>query len=147
MRRRFYIITVAVMTIIFLFAAILVVYTEDSYVKIEVTGTNEAYFVLAYDSTNVTIASSQGLTVEVLPNVNVTITAYPNATYSLSNWHVLGAQVLSTGNDTISLLTGKGGSTVQVTAALVTKPSQAEDLGSRSAPTVTLAGVRLTAIR
>jgi hypothetical protein len=147
MRRRFYIITAVVIAIIFLFAAILVVYTEDSYVKIEVTGTNEAYFVLAYDSTNVTIASSQTLTVEVLPNVNVTITAYPNATYSLSNWRVSGAQVLSTGNDTVSLLTGKVGSTVQVTAVLVAKPNQAEDLSSRSAPTITLASARLAAVR
>jgi hypothetical protein len=128
MRRRFYIITAAVMAIIFLFAATLVVYTDYSYVKIEVTGTNQAYFVLAYDSTNVTIPSSQSVTVEVLPNVNVTITAHLNATYSLSNWHVSGAEVLTTGNDTVSLLTGKGGSTIQVTAVIVTKPSLAETM-------------------
>ncbi len=133
-RRRFYVITAAVMAIIFIFAGTLVVYTEDSYVKIEFTATSQAYFVLAYDSTNATIPSSQSVTVEVLPNVNVTITAHPNATYSVSNWHISGAEVLTTGNNTISLLTGKGGSTVQVTAILVAQPGPAEDSGPRSAP-------------
>jgi preprotein translocase subunit SecY len=120
-RRRFYVITVAVLLAIFLFAAVILVYTEQSYVKIEVTGTNQAYFVLSYDSTNVTIPLSQNITVEVLPSANVTITAHPNATYSVSSWHTSGAEVLRTGNDTISLLTGQGGSTIQVSAVLVAR--------------------------
>ena len=122
-RRRFYAITIAVFLAIILFAAIIFVYTEDSYVKIEVTGTDHAYFVLSYDSTNVTIPSSENVTVEVLPHANVTIAAYPNATYSVSSWHTSGAQVLRTGNDTISLLTGQGGDTIKVSAALITKSS------------------------
>ena len=121
-RRRFYAITAAILLAIFLIAGVMLVYTEDSYVKIEITGTNHAYFVLAYDSTNVTIPSSQNATVEVLPNANVTITAYPNATYTLLSWYTSGADVLRTGNNSISFLTGKGGSIIQVSAVLSTTP-------------------------
>jgi hypothetical protein len=122
-RRRFYIITIAVLLIIILFAAIIVVYTEDSYVKIEITGTNHTYFVLSYDSTSVTIPTSQNVTVEVLPHANVTISAHPDPQYDVINWSTSGAIVLETGNNTISLLTGQGGDTVNVSAVLVAKSS------------------------
>jgi hypothetical protein len=117
-RRRFYIITIAVFLIIILFAAVIIVYTEDSYVKIEVTGTAHAYFVLSYDSTNATIPASQNVTVEVLPHVNLTISAYPDSLYNVSSWNTSGAQVLRTGADTISLMTPQGGDTVKVSPVL-----------------------------
>ena len=120
-RRRFYIITIAVFLIIILFATIIIVYTEDSYVKIEVTGTTHAYFVLSYDSTNATIPASQNITVEVLPHVNLTISAYPDPLYNVSSWNISGAQILRMGNDTISLLTGQGGDTVKVSPVLSEK--------------------------
>lgn len=131
-RRRFYAITAAVLLAMFLIAGAILVYTEDSYVKIEVMGTSHAYFVLAYDSTNVTIPSSQNATVEVLPSVNVTITAYPNATYSLQSWHTSGADVLRTGNNSISFLTGKGGSTIQISAVLVAAPAALPQVAHRA---------------
>jgi hypothetical protein len=117
-RRKFYIITIAVFLIIIVFATAIIVYTEDSYVKIEVTGTAHAYFVLSYDSTNATIPASQNITVEVLPHVDLTITAYPDHLYNVSSWNTSGAQVLRTGNDTITLLTGSGGDTVKVSPVL-----------------------------
>jgi preprotein translocase subunit SecY len=107
-RRKFYIITIAVFLVIVLFATAIIVYTEDSYVKIEVTGTAHAYFVLSYDSTSATIPVSQNITVEVLPHVNLTISAYPDALYNVSSWNTSGAQVLRMGNDTISLMTPPG---------------------------------------
>ena len=119
--RRFHVITIAVVLAIILAAAVILVYTEDSYVKIEVTGTSHAYFVLSYDSTNVTIPSSQNVTVEVLPHVAVTIVAYPNATYQLLSWHTAGGQVISTENDSISIMTGNGGGTVAVSATLASE--------------------------
>jgi hypothetical protein len=117
-RRRFYIITIVAFLIIILFATIIIVYTEDSYVKIEVTGTAHAYFVLSYDSTNATIPASQNVTVEVLPHVNLTISAYPDPLYNVSSWNTSGAQVLRTGTDTISLMTPQGGDTVKVSPVL-----------------------------
>jgi hypothetical protein len=122
-RRRFHLITTAVVLAIILVAAVILVYTEDSYVKIEVTGTSHAYFVLSYDSTNVTIPSSQNETIEVLPHVDVTIMAYPNATYQLLSWHTAGGQVIQTENDTISIMTGNGGETVMVSAILASEAS------------------------
>jgi hypothetical protein len=77
--------------------------------------------VLSYDSTNVTIPSSQNVTVEVLPHVAVTIVAYPNATYQLLSWHTAGGQVISTENDSISIMTGNGGGTVAVSATLASE--------------------------
>ena len=123
MRRRFYVITVAVLLSIVILAAFIVAYTEDSYAKIEFTGSSHAYFVLSYDSTSVTIPSSQNVTVEVLPHANITITAHPDASFTISSWITTGAQVLRTGNDTISLLTGQGGETIRVAAVLLAKPS------------------------
>ncbi|MDA4112475.1 MAG: hypothetical protein OK474_00300 [Thaumarchaeota archaeon] len=120
-RRRFYIITIAVFLIIILFAAVIIVYTEDGYVKIEVTGTAHAYLVLSYDSTNATIPVSQNVTVEVLPHVNLTISAYPDPLYNVSGWNTSGAQVLRTGNDTITLMTPQGGDTVKVSPVLSAK--------------------------
>jgi hypothetical protein len=117
-RRKFYIITIAVFLIIIVFTAAIILYTEDSYVKIEVTGTAHAYFVLSYDSTSATIPVSQNITVEVLPHVNLTILAYPDALYSVSSWNTSGAQVLRMGNDTISLMTPQGGDTVRVSPVL-----------------------------
>ncbi len=124
--RRFHIITITVVLVIILIAAVILVYTEDSYVKIEVTGTSHAHFVLSYDSTSVTIPSSQNETVEVLPHVDVTIMAYPNATYQLLSWHASGGQVIQTENDTISIMTGNGGDTIMVSAILA---SEASSLG------------------
>jgi hypothetical protein len=120
-RRRFYIITIAVFLIIILFATTIIVYTEDSYVKIEVTGTAHAYLVLSYDSTNATIPASQNITVEVLPHVNLTISAYPDALYNVSSWNISGAQVLRMGDDTINLMTPQGGDTVKVSPVLSAK--------------------------
>ena len=122
--RRFHIITISVVLAIILLAAAILVYTEDSYVKVEVTGTSHAYFVLSYDSTSTTIPSSQNFTIEVLPHVDVTVTAYPSATYQILSWHTSGAQVTQTGNDTISFLTGQGGNTIMVSAVV-----SAESLG------------------
>ena len=117
-RRKFYIITIAVFLIIIVFTAAIILYTEDSYVKIEVTGTAHAYFVLSYDSTSAMIPVSQNITVEVLPHVNLTISAYPDALYNVSSWNTSGAQVLRMGNDTISLMTPQGGDTVRVSPVL-----------------------------
>lgn len=122
-RRRFHIITIAVVLAIILVAAVILVYTDDSYVKIEVIGTSHAYFVLSYDSTSLPIPSSQNVTVEVLPHVVLTIVAYPNATYQLMSWHISGAQVIQTQNDTISIMTGNGGDTVMVSAILASQAS------------------------
>jgi len=122
--RRFHIITISVVLVIILLAAAILVYTEYSYVKIEVRGTSHAYFVLSYDSTNTTIPSSQNFTIEVLPHVDVTITAHPNATYQVLSWHASGAQIMQTGNDTISFMTDQGGNTIMISAVV-----SAESLG------------------
>ncbi len=121
--RRFHVITIAAVLAVILIAAVILVYTEDSYVKIEITGTSHAYFVLSYDSTSVTIPSSQNWTVNVLPHVDLTIVAYPNATYQLLSWHTSGGQVIQTQNDTISIMTGNGGDTVIVSATLASEAS------------------------
>lgn len=121
-RRRFYIITAVVFLTIILGTVVIVVYTEYSYVRIEVTGSDHAHFLLSYDSTSTPIPLSQNYTIEVLPHANVTIVAYPDASYVLSSWHTSGAQVLKTGNDTIDFLTGQGGETITVSAILLAKP-------------------------
>jgi hypothetical protein len=122
-RRRYYIITGSVFLAIFLFAAAITVYTDQSYVKIEVEGTPHAYFFVTYDSTNVTVPVSQNTTVVVLPHVNVTIIGHPDPAYVLSRWTTRGGQVLRTGNDSISIMTGGGGETIAVSAVLLATPS------------------------
>ncbi|MGA2663856.1 MAG: hypothetical protein ABSF83_02830 [Nitrososphaerales archaeon] len=117
-RRRFYALTAAILLVVAVVAVAILVYTEDSYVKVEVTGTDAAYFTLSYDSTQATIPYSQNYTIEVLPNANATLVAHPNATYAVVRWETSGADVLGTGNDTINFLTGAGGSTIQISVVL-----------------------------
>ena len=122
-RRRFYALTVVILLAIAVAAVAILVYTEESYVKVEVTGTDAAYFTLSYDSAQATIPYSQNYTIEVLPHANVTLLAHPNATYAVLRWETSGADVLRTGNDTINFLTGAGGSTIHVSAVLSAKGS------------------------
>ena len=119
-QHKFYLITIAIFVAIGLFVTATFVSTYYSVVSIEVTGSSRAYFVLSYDSTNATIPFSRNVTVDVLPHVDVTIAAYLNSSVTLSSWRVSGAQVVGTGNDTVIIMTGQGGSTVKVTAVLET---------------------------
>lgn len=120
-RRKFYLWTIGVFAVMSLFVAAVFVYTDYSYVGVKITGSSSAYFVLSYDSTNATIPFSQNITVDVLPHADVTVAAFPNSTVILSSWKVSGAQVVGAANDTVTFLTGQGGSTVRVTAILVAR--------------------------
>jgi hypothetical protein len=124
-RKKFYLVTIGVFAAMLLFVAAVFIYTDYSYVGVKITGSSDAYFVLSYDSTNTTIPFSQNFTVDVLPHADVTVAAFPNSTVTLSSWKVAGAQVLSTGNDTVTFLTGQGGSTIRVTAVLVARTNSA----------------------
>jgi hypothetical protein len=124
-RRKFYLVTIGVFVVIALFVAANFIYEDFSYVGVKITGSRDAYFVLSYDSTNTTIGFSQSVTVEVLPHADVTVAAFPNSTFTLSGWSVSGAQVLNTGNDSVTFLTGQGGSTVRIAAVLLAATSSA----------------------
>jgi hypothetical protein len=119
-RRRFYIITVVVLVTIIGSAALIVEYVDGSYVRIEVTGTSKASFVVSYDSTSVTLSASENATVEVLPHVNVTITASPASQYAVVHWDISGATAAQKGQNSVDFLTGQGGSVVDVSAELAT---------------------------
>lgn len=120
-RRKFYLVTIGVFVVMLLFVAAVFIYTDYSYVGVKITGSSSAYFVLSYDSTNATIPFSENITVDVLPHADVMVAAFPNSTVMLSTWKVSGAQVVSAGNDTVTFLTGQGGSTVRVTAVFVAR--------------------------
>lgn len=122
-RRRFYIITAAIFVAILGFSVLIVEYVNYSYVKIEVTGSSDASFVVSYDSTSATINASQNAAIEVLPHANVTVTAYPVASYGVVNWSVNGATATGKGPDAIDFVTGQGGSTIKVSAELAANSS------------------------
>jgi hypothetical protein len=119
-RRKFYTITVVVLAAIIGSAALIVVYVDDSYVRIEVSGTSKASFVVSYDSTSAPLTASENATVEVLPHVNVTITADPVAPYEVVSWQVSGATAVKVGQNSVDFLTGPSGSLVRVSAQLGT---------------------------
>lgn len=119
-RRRFYIITVAVLVTIIGSAAFIVEYVDGSYVRIEVIGTSGASLVVSYDSTSVTLSASENATVEVLPHVNVTITANLASPYTVVHWDISGATAAQKGQNSVDFLTGNGGSVVHVSAELTT---------------------------
>lgn len=123
-RRRFYtIITIVVLVAIVGSAALIVVYIDESYVRIEVVGTSDASFVVAYDSTSVTLSASENVTVEVLPHVNVTVTAVAVTPYTVVHWDISGAAATQKGQDAIVFPTGEGGSVIRVSAKLATNSS------------------------
>jgi hypothetical protein len=122
-RRRFYIITALVFVAILGIAVFIVVDLEFSYAKIEVTGNSQVSFTVSYDSTTASISPSENATVEVLPHVNVTVTATVSAPYAIAHWNVTGAVSYQRGPDAIDFLTGAGGSTVQLSVELTTNQS------------------------
>ena len=122
-RRRFYAITALILIAIIGSAIIIVAYEDESYVRIEVSGTANASFVVSYDSTSVTLSASESATVEVLPHSNVTITAEPVAPFIVIRWDVSGATVTPRGQNSINFLTGQGGSSVHVSAELAANSS------------------------
>ena len=124
-KRRFYIITAVILAAIFLVAGGIVVYIDDQYVNVQITGTPNASFVLAYDSSNVTLPVSQGATIAVLPHANVTITAVLGPSYTVSRWDVTGAGFHLDGSDEIDFLAGPGGSTIRISAELANQSAGA----------------------
>jgi beta-lactamase superfamily II metal-dependent hydrolase len=122
-RRLFYTITAVVFIAILGTAVFIVMYLDDSYVKIEVSGTSNTSLVVSYDSTKLTLSPSENATIEVLPHANVTITANPTAPYTVVHWDVGGASAIEKGQDSVNFLTGQGGSAIQVSVALATNSS------------------------
>ncbi len=122
-RRRFYVITALVFAAILGIAVFIVVDLEFSYAKIEIVGNSQVSFVVSYDSTSATISPSENATVEVLPHVNVTVTAMVSAPYTVIHWDVAGAVPHQKGPNAIVFLTGAGGSTVQLSVELGTNAS------------------------
>jgi hypothetical protein len=90
-------------------------------VNVEIQGNDEASFVLAYDSTNVTLSVSENATVAVLPNANITITAVVNPSYVVTGWTVTGTKFHSQGNNSIGFLAGPGGGTIMVSVSLANR--------------------------
>ncbi|MDG6926381.1 MAG: hypothetical protein JRN09_07480 [Nitrososphaerota archaeon] len=122
-RRQFYVITALVFAAILGIAVFIVADLEFSYAKIEILGNSQVSFVISYDSTSATISPSENATVEVLPHVNVTVTATVSAPYTVIHWDVVGAVPQQKGPDAIVFLTGAGGSTVQLSVELGTSAS------------------------
>ena len=102
-RRKFYIITA---------------YIDLSYVKINVVGNSSTSFAISYDSTNATLPTSESATVEVLPHVDVTITATVTPPSTIVRWDVSGATFTQRGQDSITFVTGGGGSAIQISVEL-----------------------------
>lgn len=117
-KRKFYIITTVVLITIIGTAVFITAYVELSYVKINVVGNSSTSFVVSYDSTSATLPSSESATVEVLPHVNVTITATVTAPSSILRWTISGVAFTQRGQDVISFVTGGGGSVIQVSVEL-----------------------------
>lgn len=118
-KRRFYVITAGVFIAIVAAAIAIVAITEYSYVNVEVHENTHVSFVLAYDSTNVTISSGENATVAVLPSANVTLTAVVDPSYAISGWVVTGATYHQETGDAISFLSGSGGGTISVSVDVV----------------------------
>ena len=53
----------------------------------------------------------------------MTVYAKPDPTYRAVGWNTSGAPVIETGNDSISLMTGAGGDTIDVAVVLASGPS------------------------
>ena len=65
MRGRFYLITASVILVLFVSAAALFEYQNLNFVRMDITGTTDATFTVAHDSTSVPIPANQSVTVEL----------------------------------------------------------------------------------
>ncbi len=116
-RRRFYLITAIVFAAILVGAAAIVLYIDYSYVSVKINGSPQVSFLLAYDSTNVTLSASENATIAVLPHANVTIVATVSPNYTISSWLVSGV-VFRERSGIVNFITGSGGSTITVSVQL-----------------------------
>src|SRR6185437_15114618 len=114
MRRKYYLITASVVLVIFVAAAFLFQYQNVTFVRMDVAGTAYATFTVAHDSTSVSLPAAQSVTVELPAHTNVTIYANPDPAHRVVGWNTSGAPVLKMGKDSISLMTGAGGDTIDV---------------------------------
>ncbi len=117
-RRKFYIITAVMLVAIIGTAVFITAYIDLSYVKINVVGNSSTSFAISYDSTNATLPTSESATVEVLPHVDVTITATVTPPSTIVRWDVSGATFTQRGQDSITFVTGGGGSAIQISVEL-----------------------------
>lgn len=122
-RRKFYIITAVVLIVIFASAALLIEDIGYTYVNIQVVGNSKVSFVISYDSSTTSLAPSENATVEVLPHVNVTVTATVASPYAIQKWDISGVTFTQKGEDSVDFVTGSGGSVVQVSVELATGQS------------------------
>lgn len=109
---------VIALVIVFGSAAALLEYGNLATINMNVTGSPHAYFEVFYGSTNVTLPEGQNALVNVPPHANITVYAYPDPSYSVASWKVSGAQVIATGQNSVSIETGSDGSTIAVAVNL-----------------------------
>jgi len=121
--RRFTLMMVLALLIIFGSAAVLLEYSNATTVNMTVTGSTYAYFAVVYGSTNATLPEAQNAVVELPPHANITIYAYADPSYQVVGWSVSGAQITRTGQNSISIETGSTGSTIALSVELSSGPT------------------------
>lgn len=114
LRRRFYLITVIILAVVFATAAILFEYQATSFVEMNVLGSSHSSLIITHDSQTVSLSPSENATIELPPHTNITVQASLSPPYGAVQWNVSGVSFVPTGDDTITLMTGAGGSSIQL---------------------------------
>lgn len=117
-RRRFSLIMVVALLIVFGVAVAILEYGTVTTVSLDITGSPHAYFVVAHGSTNVTLPEDQNSDVQIPQHTNITVYAFPDSSYQVASWNVSPVSITPVGPDSIQLLTGADGSTIRLSVTL-----------------------------
>lgn len=93
-------------------------YSNYTIINMSVTGSPHVYFDVVYGSTNVTLPEAQNAVVQVPPHASIIVYAYPDPSYYVVSWKVSGAEVTDTGQDSVGIETGAGGSSIALAVVL-----------------------------
>jgi hypothetical protein len=115
--RRFALITLVALLIVFGVAVGIIEYGNATTVSMDITGNPHAYFVVAHGSANVTLPEDQNAVVQLPQHTDITVYAFPDASYHVTGWTV-SLPTTTTGQNYIELVTGSDGTTIKVSVAL-----------------------------
>ena len=117
-RRKFVIIMVAALLIVFGVAIAILEYGNLTTVSMDVAASPHAYFVVAHGSENVTLPEDQSAVVQLPEHTNITVYVFPDPSYQITSWSVSPVSVTYLGPNVIQLVTGSDGSSIKVSVTL-----------------------------
>jgi len=105
--------------VLFVAAVAIIEYGNSTTVNLDITGSPNAYFVVAHGSANVTVPEDQNAVVQVPQDTSITVYVHPDPQYTISSWSV-SIPTTAIGPNYVEFVTGSDGTTIRLSVTLST---------------------------